>query len=132
MIYIGQVSKADPAAGAVRVTFADRDGLVTSELPVIRPGGWGHEIAIPEPGEMVLCVFLDVSRTAGFCLGTYGDPPGTADQRGTWFEDGSHVYYDRTVKQLIIKAVGGAQITGNVSVTGNLNVSGGLTTGSRA
>ncbi|MFC3802800.1 phage baseplate assembly protein V [Cohnella sp. GCM10012308] len=136
MIYIGQVSKADPAAGSVRVVFADRDDLVSGELPVITSGGWGRGNAVPEPGETVLCVFLDATRNVGFCLGTYGDPPGAADQWGTWFEDGSYVYYDRVAKRLTVKAASGvkidgaAQISGNVSITGNLTVSGSITASS--
>ncbi|CQR58443.1 phage baseplate assembly protein V [Paenibacillus riograndensis] len=122
MILIGRVSTSDAVAGSVRVTFADRDDMVSGELPVITPGGWGRGNAIPLPGERVLCVFLDNGRSAGFCLGTYfaeDDPPsGTKDQRGVWFEDGSYVYYDRTAKRLNIKGTGGMKIEGDLTVTG--------------
>ncbi|OKP67568.1 hypothetical protein A3842_28105 [Paenibacillus sp. P3E] len=122
MIRIGRVSTSDAAAGSVRVTFADRDDMVSGELPVITPGGWGRGNAIPLPGERVLCVFLDNGRSAGFCLGTYfvedDQPSGTKDQRGVWFEDGSYVYYDRTAKRLNIKGTGGVKIEGDLTVTG--------------
>jgi len=134
MIVIGQVSTADPDSGSVRVAFADRDGLVSAPLPVIAPGGWARGVDLPAPGETVLCVFLDGSRSAGFCLGTYyteeDSPPGEPDQRGTWFEDGSYVYYDRLAGALKVRAAsgvtieGGVKISGNVTITGNLSVSG--------
>lgn len=123
MIKIGVVSVADAAVGSVRVTFPDRDDLVSAPLPVIAPGGWGRGIAVPEPGETVLCVFLDNGLSAGFCLGTYyaeEELPGTDNQRGTWFEDGSYVYYDRTAKILQVKAAGGVRIEGNLTVTGSI------------
>ncbi|WP_286155123.1 phage baseplate assembly protein V [Bacillus sp. FJAT-27264] len=124
MLLIGQVSTADAASGSVRVAFADRDDMVSGELPVITPGGWARGNAMPKPGETVLCAFLDNSRSAGFCLGTYyGDdhPPGTKDQRGVWFEDGSYVYYDRVAKTLNIKAAGGVKIEGDLTVTGAIS-----------
>lgn len=127
MINIGVVSTSDPAKGSVRVMFPDRDNLVSGELPVITPGGWGRGNAVPSPGETVLCVFLDNSRSAGFCLGTYyGDdiPPGSTDQRGGWFEDGSYVYYDRATKMIQIKAAGGVRIEGNLIVTGTVQSGG--------
>ena len=137
MIVIGQVSKADPENGSVRVAFADRDDMVSAPLPVIAPGGWARGVDVPGPEETVLCVFLDNSRSVGFCLGGYftsDDPaPGTSDQNGKWFEDGSYVYYDRSIKTLKIKAASGvaiegkATIKGDVSITGDLNVTGTVT-----
>lgn len=124
MIVIGQVSTADAKTGSVRVTISDRDDLVSGELPVITPGGWARGVAVPEVGESVLCVFLDNGRSVGFCLGTYyGDDdklPGTADQRGVWFEDGSHAFYDRKTHSLNIKAASGVRIEGNVNISGSL------------
>ncbi|MEK4046581.1 phage baseplate assembly protein V [Paenibacillus sp. FSL H8-0048] len=127
VILIGRVSTANPAAGSVRVTFADRDDMVSGELPVLTPGGWGKGNAVPLPGERVVCAFLDHARSAGICLGTYfaddGQPSGTQDQRGVWFEDGSYVYYDRTAQKLNVKATGGVRIEGDLTVTGKLSAS---------
>lgn len=124
MIQIGTVSTADPATGSVRVAFSDQDNMVSAPLPVIGAGGWGRGMALPEPGETVLCVYLDNSQSAGFCLGTYyaGDEqsPGNSNQRGIWFEDGSYVYYDRAFQVLQIKTAGGVRIDGNLSVTGTI------------
>lgn len=130
MILIGQVSTADPSSCSVRVTFPERDNLVSAPLPVIMPGGWGHGNTVPQPGETVLCVFLKNSYSAGFCLGTYygskETAPGNMNQHGVWFEDGSFVYYDRSARQLVIKASGGMKIEGDLTVTGNVVSSGGV------
>lgn len=71
--------------------------------------------------------FLDNSRSAGICLGSYyaddSQPSGTQDQRGVWFEDGSYVYYDRTAQKLNVKATGGVWIEGDLTVTGKLSAS---------
>ncbi|MEK4849708.1 phage baseplate assembly protein V [Paenibacillus sp. FSL H7-0756] len=127
MILIGRVSTANPAAGSVRVTFADRDDMVSGELPVLTPGGWGKGNAVPLPGERVVCAFLNHARSAGFCLGSYfaddGEPSGTQDQRGVWFEDGSYVYYDRTAQTLTVKSSGGVRIEGDLTVTGKVSAS---------
>lgn len=127
LILIGRVSTVNVAAGSVRVSFADRDDMVSGELPVLTPGGWGRGNAIPLPGERVLCVFLDNGRSAGFCLGTYfaedDQPSGSKDQRGVWFEDGSYVYYDRTAKRLNVKGSGGVRIEGDLTVTGKVSAS---------
>lgn len=130
MNFIGQVSTADPGSGSVRVTFPDRDNMVSAPLPVITPGGWGRANVFPEPGDTVLCAFLDNSRSAGFCLGTYygseDAPPGDVHQQGVWFEDGSFVFYDRSTRMLNVKAVGGMKIEGDLTVTGNVTSSGGV------
>lgn len=130
MILIGQVSTADPASCSVRVIFPERDNLVSAPLPVIMPGGWGHRNTVPQPGETVLCVFLDRSCSAGFCLGTYygaeETAPGNMNQHGVWLEDGSFVFYDRSARQLTIKAAGGVKIEGNLTVTGSITRSGGV------
>ncbi|MEK4882327.1 MULTISPECIES: hypothetical protein [Paenibacillus] len=128
MIVIGQVSTSNAATGSVRVAFPDRDDLVSGELPVITRGGWGRGNAVPLPGETVLCVFLDNIRNSGYCLGTYygseDKTPGTIDQRGIWFEDGSYAYYDRATKTLNLKAVSGVKIDGNLTVTGKITSGG--------
>lgn len=128
MIQSGTVSSSDPASGTVRVTFPDRDEHVSDALPVLTPGGWGRVNAIPGPGESVICVFLGNGAKAGFCLGSYFTdedvPPGDNGKRGVWFEDGSYVYYDRTLKKLIVKANGGVKIEGDLEVTGSITRAG--------
>lgn len=127
LIQAGIVSSVDAAAGTVRVTFPDQDDRVSDDLPVLTPGGWGSGNALPLSGESVLCAFLG-NGSAGFCLGSYytddETPPGTPQQRGVWFEDGSQVYYDRTLKQLVVKAAGGVKIEGDLEVTGSIKRAG--------
>lgn len=124
----GIVSSADFASGTVRVTFPDRENLVSDALPVLTPGGWGHGNALPAPGESVLCLFFGNGLQAGICLGSYYDedttPPGTTQQRGIWFEDGSEVYYDRGTSRLVVKAAGGVKIEGDLEVTGSIKMAG--------
>lgn len=127
LIKAGIVSSTDTKAGTVRVTFPDQDDLVSDALPVLTPGGWGRENALPNPGDSVLCAYLG-NGPAGFCLGSYYDdddtPPGTDQQRGVWFEDGSYAYYDRSLKKLVVKAAGGVKIEGDLEVTGSIKRAG--------
>ncbi|WP_310549927.1 phage baseplate assembly protein V [Paenibacillus glufosinatiresistens] len=122
MIRIGQVSAVNHAAGTVRVAFADRDDAVSADLPVVVPGGGAQGNPLPLPGQTVLCAFTAAGSSAGFCLGTYyggGEkPPGTEEQRGVWFEDGSYVFYDRKQHSLNVKAAGAVNIEGDLTVTG--------------
>ncbi|WP_212958308.1 phage baseplate assembly protein V [Paenibacillus albilobatus] len=132
MIRIGDCSSADPEMGTIRATFSDLDDMVSGDLPVLTPGGWGKGNALPEPGESVLCIFLSNGIEDGVCLGAIDDedvPPGTPDQRGIYFEDGSEVYYDRTNQQIVVKTAGGVSIEGDVTIKGDLTVSGGITRG---
>ncbi|TYA10934.1 phage baseplate assembly protein V [Paenibacillus faecis] len=128
MIRAGIVSSANPSAGTVRVTFPDRDDLVSDDLPVLTPGGWGRGNSVPLPGESVLCAFLGNGLQVGICLGSYytddEKPPGTDEQRGVWFEDGSQVYYDRSIRKLVVKAAGGVKIDGDLEVTGSIKRAG--------
>lgn len=132
MIRIGDCSSADPEMGTIRATFPDLDQMVSGDLPVLTSGGWARGNALPEPGDSVLCLFLSNGISDGICLGAIDDedvPPGNEDQRGIYFEDGSAVYYDRTIQQLVVKASGGVSIEGDVTIKGNLTVSGGITRG---
>jgi len=128
LIRPGVVSSIDAAAGTVRVTFPDREDFVSGELPVLTTGGWARGNALPEVGESVLCLFLGNGLQAGFCLGSFftvvDTPPGTSEQRGVWFEDGSYVYYDRSAGVLQVKASSGVRIEGDLIVTGSITRAG--------
>lgn len=131
---IGVCSTSDPVSGTITVVFEDRDGMVSGDIPVMSPGGWGRSNTIPQPGETVACLFLANGVSEGICLGVIDDDdfPGTQDQRGIYFEDGSFVYYDRSTQKLMVKAVGGVSLEGNVTITGNLTVDGSITRGGGA
>ncbi|MGG3504751.1 phage baseplate assembly protein V [Paenibacillus lautus] len=112
--------------------FEDRDDMKSGILPVVTTGGWGRSNALPEPGQEVACLFFANGISDGICLGVIDDdedPPGTADQRGIWFEDGSNVYYDRTLRKLIVNAAGGVMLDGDVTISGKLIVDGDVTLG---
>lgn len=130
LIRAGIVSSADHAAGTVRVTFPDQEDLVSGELPVLTSSGWVKWNAIPAPGDPALCLFLGNGIQEGFCLGSYymdGEHlPGTEQQRGVWFEDGSRVYYDRSIQKLVVQAAGGVVIDGDLEVTGTIKRAGEL------
>ncbi|MBO2943587.1 phage baseplate assembly protein V [Paenibacillus sp. F411] len=129
---IGVCSTADPESGTITATFEDRQDMVSGDLPVLTPGGWARRNELPEPGQVVACLFLANGVSDGICLGVIEDeedPAGTADQRGMWFEDGSYVYYDRTSQQLKVKAAGGVTLEGDVTIAGNLTVDGSITRG---
>ncbi|MEK3770110.1 hypothetical protein MKY14_16280 [Paenibacillus sp. FSL R5-0887] len=64
MIRIGTVSTVNMTARTVRVTYPDKDNLVSGELLVIGP----ITIEMPIPGETVLVGYPDNS-TDGYCIG---------------------------------------------------------------
>lgn len=64
MIRTGIVSTVNTIARSVRVTYPDKDDLVSGELLVIGP----ITLEMPEPGETVLVGYPDNS-TDGYCLG---------------------------------------------------------------
>lgn len=109
LIRVGQVSDVDREAGAARVTFADLDNVVSGWLPVIGYGrSWARAYDLPIAGDMVAVIFLSAGVQDGFVLGNYQvldeDVEVTEDQYGVWFEDGSHVYYDRVAEKLVVKS----------------------------
>lgn len=69
MIRTGIVSTVNAAARAVRVTYPDKDDLVSGELPVIGPAMIGIvPVELPAVGESVLVAYPNNS-TDGYCLG---------------------------------------------------------------
>lgn len=68
LIRVGIVSTVDSSRYTVRVTFPDREGLVSGELPLVAPPGLHR---LPNVGDNVLCVFLGNGIRSGYCLGTF-------------------------------------------------------------
>ncbi|MEC2131630.1 phage baseplate assembly protein V [Brevibacillus centrosporus] len=126
MLRVGLVSSVNKANCTVRVVFPDRDDSVSYELPVIV----AHTLktkhfSLPDVGENVICLFQGNGAQDGYCLGAiYSDVdlPPVQDKNlcGVWFEDGSHVYYDREKKKLHVKAVSDVYIDGNLHITGQI------------
>lgn len=63
---IGIVSTANIDRREVRVTFPDKDNLVSDELPLL------DHIPVPDVGDSVLCLFLPNGKSKGFCIGSFG------------------------------------------------------------
>jgi phage baseplate assembly protein gpV len=65
LIRVGRVSKVDSTNGTVDVLFEDMDNLIASDLPVM------ESCPFPEVHDQVLCVFIGVDLTDGYCLGGF-------------------------------------------------------------
>lgn len=73
LIRDGIVSSTDPATMTARVTFPDRDDLVSYPLEVLSHGSQDNKhYWMPGVGEQVLCLFLpqDNNLSQGYILGT--------------------------------------------------------------
>lgn len=125
----GIVSSTDPSTMSARVTFPDRDNLVSYPLEVITHGSQDAKAYwMPNVGEQVLCLFLpnDDNLTQGYILGTtYNtkDTPAFNSQtlQGIKFPDGSTISYDSNGAGLVINCTGNLQINapnGDVVVNG--------------
>lgn len=73
-IRIGFVSSFNRSTGMASVHYADRNGEVTDELPVLTPCGLFQDL---KKGDAVLVVHLSNGSTAGIILGTYTAEGGT-------------------------------------------------------
>lgn len=120
LVRVGIVSSVNGAACRARVTFPDKDNLVSDELPVLQIGAHGTEgYHVPEVGTTVLCLFLPNpagnGMASGFILGAYYTklkPPSETDEsvRSIRFPDGSFVKYDHetitisAASKIILKA----------------------------
>ncbi|WP_160044714.1 phage baseplate assembly protein V [Paenibacillus sp. USDA918EY] len=121
LVKIGECSTVDFETGTITATFPDRQDKVSRDIPVLFAGGFGTGNGMPKEGDTVLCLMLGNGKSNGVCLGVIPDAvPGTADQQGVYFEDGSYVYYDRSQKKLMVKAASGVQIDGDLTVTGRV------------
>lgn len=121
MVKIGECSTVDFDSGTITATFPDRQDKVSRDIPVIITGGAGTVNGMPQPGDTVVCLMLGNGKSNGVCLGIIPDVvPGTTDQQGVYFEDGSYVYYDRAQQKLMVKAASGVHIEGDLTVTGRV------------
>ncbi len=131
LIRVGQVSSINAATGAVRVTFNDKDALVSAELPVLNRGSQAvKDYWLPDVGEQVVCVFLPngKSLTTGFVLGSFFssvDRPPTSNlkMRIIDFGDGTNISYDRMSKALVITCSGTITIDSKTTIDGRVFLS---------
>jgi len=124
LIRDGIVSSTNPANCTVRVTFPDKDDLVSGDLRVLTRGSKNNkDYWLPDVGESVVCLFLPNGNNEGFCLGTYFNevdkpPVNDLDKRHMKFIDGTTIEYDRKTHTLAINCKGSVIINGQ---TINLN-----------
>nr|WP_308611722.1 phage baseplate assembly protein V [uncultured Dialister sp.]DAP87065.1 MAG TPA: baseplate assembly protein [Caudoviricetes sp.] len=120
MVRVGIVSSVNGPACTARVTFPDKDNMVSAELPVLQLGSYGTKgYCVPEVNTKVVCLFLPNpsgnGMNAGFIIGAYysGEkPPAESDAsvRSVRFPDGSLIQYDNGTitisasKKIVLKA----------------------------
>ena len=108
-IRIGIVSSIDPEKGTAKITFPDRDDIVSRDLPVVVPctleDKWYY---MPDVGERVRVLFDPEAPTRGCILGSYYDdvrkPPEHDDANIQYvlFKDNTLVRYDRKLHTMTI------------------------------
>ena len=116
----GVVTVVYPARHSARVEFADKDNLVSAELPILSAFALGNKsYALPDVGDTVVCLFATNSNQVGdgYILGAhYTDktPPAANSQDITRFDfkDGTFISYDRANHELKINCVGNIKING--------------------
>ncbi len=104
LIRVGRVSSVNGSECSARVTFGDKDDLVSAELPVITIGSKGTRAYwVPEVDTQVVCIFdPNVSGSGlspGFIIGAFysdEDTPVESDAsvRSITFADGSFIRYN--------------------------------------
>lgn len=116
----GIVSVVYPERHSARVTFPDKDDVVSAELPILGLfSAKNKSYALPDVGESVVCLFSgndDMSGT-GFILGArYDDKnkPAANSQDITRldFSDGTFIQFDRGKSELRIECKGDVIIKG--------------------
>ena len=120
LISEGIVSVVYPERHSARVTFPDKDDVVSAELPIlVLFGAANKSYALPDVGESVVCIFStdDEMSGAGFIIGArYDDknPPAVNSQDITRidFKDGSYMQFDRAKSELKIECKGDVIING--------------------
>lgn len=121
LIREGVVTQVIPERCAVRVTFEDRDGLTSAELPVLLPSCFKDKFyALPDIGDEVVCLCLpnDPNSNSGYVIGSrYHDknepPADSIDISRIRFADGTEITYDRASHVLSIDCVGKILINGS-------------------
>lgn len=107
---VGRVSSVNGTACTARVTFPDKEELVSAELPVLQIGSLGTRgYWVPEINTQVLCAFLPNPSgkgiNQGFILGAfYSTQDRPAEQnpaiKSITFPDGSRIRYEGGVIEI--------------------------------
>lgn len=104
VIRVGRVSSVNGTNCTAKVTFPDKDDLVSQELPIVTIGSNGTlGYWVPEVDTQVLCVFLPnpsgKGMNDGFIIGAFyseANPPAESDPKVRCLKmpDGSFIRFD--------------------------------------
>ena len=95
MLRVGRVSSVNGTNCTARVTFPDKEGLVSAELPVLQVGSLGTRgYWVPEVNTQVLCAFLPNPSGRGINQGFI------LAVRSITFPDGSRIRYEGGVIEI--------------------------------
>ena len=116
----GTVTAIYPERHTVRCEFADKDGLIRAELPVLTTWAFGNKMYhMPDVGDVVVCLFAsNADQTGtGWVIGSRfhdNSPPNASNQNITRidFADGTFIQYNRGSHELRIECVGNIRING--------------------
>lgn len=117
-IRIGKISSINYAAGKARVTYDDKDGAVTPELPFITSGTYN----MPEIGDVVAVAHLSNGASSGVILGKVfnaSNAPGKSG-KGVYYTDmgdGASVYAKGGSMEVAGKEVKLKDDTGSFSIS---------------
>lgn len=129
----GVISSIDPVKATARVTFPDRDNVVSFDLPILFAStGFVKVYSMPKVQQPAKCSFLGTGMEDGFIDGGfYNDenPPPTTDPtlHMIQFGDGSSITYDEKTRSLSMDILGGVNINGlNIGPDGTLTLANGV------
>lgn len=116
----GRVTAVYPERHSVRVSFEDKDDLISAELPVLTTCAYQNKFfSLPDVGEIVVCLFAsnDEIGGTGWVIGSRfheNSTPNADSQDKTRldFGDGTFIEYDRASHELLINCVGNVKIKG--------------------
>ena len=110
-----------------RVTFPDRDNVVSFDLPVMQHNtGFARFYSMPKVGQTAICLFLATGMEDGWVIGSFYDekqtPPKTGNVHYVDFEDGALIEYDADSKIMTLKSGGGGVIIDDDVIVKSLKV----------
>ena len=133
LIREGVVTAINEASMTARVTFEDRDALVSSELPILARGSSSAaaDYWLPSLEDTAVCIFApnDDQSGQGWLLGTrYNEknPPAKAGGRRVQFADGTTIEYVDGALNISVSGALNINVSGDINITadGNINIKG--------
>lgn len=106
LVKVGQVSSIDPEKGTVKVTFPDKDDIVSDDIPMLN-----FEYHMPDIEDQVWCLFLGNGLEAGVCLGkSYSEktlpPANDKDLYKKQIDENMYIQYHKKTKIFNMKVEG--------------------------